>query len=183
VVEWRCVVRRADRIQHLALQLTQTGAQVTGRFILYGPDGGAGPLAGTVVGNTLSFNFSVGNSGQGCGNTASGTATVGTSTMTGTFTGKRCNGQSYTNGRFTVSLPSPSRRSSPFAAGGKWTANNYIALGGPGVWTFDIVETPVDVNGSNLTGSVAVANSSLNLGSGSLTARLDGHLRAARAAA
>ena len=151
----------------LGLQLTQRGAQVTGHFNIYGPDGGAGPLAGTVSGTSLTFNFSVGNQGQGCGNTASGIAEVGRSGMTGTFSGKRCNGQSYTNGRFTISLP-PGYRTSAYQVGGKWTTNTPNALG-VGVWTFDISETPVDVNASNVTGSVAVAGSPLNLGSGSLT--------------
>ena len=149
----------------LGLQLTQTGAQVTGQFFIYGPDGGSGPLAGTVSGNTLSFNFSVGNSGQGCGNTASATATVGTSSMTGTFSGNRCNGQPYSNGRFTVSLPS-GYRTLPFPIGGTWAASP--APGG-GTWTFQLSEQVKDVSSSVLTGSVTVSgNDGLHLGSGSV---------------
>jgi hypothetical protein len=151
----------------MALELRQSAAQVTGQFLIYGPDGGAGPLVGTVSGNTLSFNFSIGNQGQGCGNTASGTATVDTSTITGTFSGKRCNGQSYTNGRFTVNLPYP-YRSSPYPIGGNWTMSIPASAGG-GRWNFTISETTVDVTSGSVSGSVAVVSSSLSLGAGTLS--------------
>ena len=153
----------------MALELRQTGPQISGSFLMYGPDGGAGPLSGTVSGNTFSFNFSIGNQGQGCGSegTTTGTATVGTSTMTGTFTGKRCNGQPYNNGRFTANLP-PGFRTSPFPVAGSWTTTVPPALGG-GRWTWNISETIVDLNSSNVSGSGAVTGGSLNLGSGSLT--------------
>src|SRR6516164_5378569 len=45
----------------MALELRQSAAQVNGQFLIYGPDGGAGPVAGTVSGNVFSFNFSIGN--------------------------------------------------------------------------------------------------------------------------
>src|SRR2546429_6865544 len=64
------------------LALTQNGAQVSGNIQAFGK---AGPFAGTVSGDTLSFNFSVGMGGQGCGNAFSGTATVGGRAMNGTF--------------------------------------------------------------------------------------------------
>ena len=151
----------------MALELKQTDAQVTGNFFIYGPDGGAGPVVGTVSGNTLTFNFSIGNQGQGCGNTASGTATVDATTMTGTFTGKRCNGQSYANGTFTVNLPYP-YRASPYPLGGNWMMNIPAAAGG-GRWNFTISETAVDVSSGTVSGSVAVVSSSLSLGAGTLS--------------
>lgn len=148
-------------------QLTQNGSQVSGQINFYGPDGGAGPFAGVVSGTTLTFNFSIGNQGQGCGNTISGSANVTTSTMVATFSGHRCNGTPYTNGKFTVSIPAVFR-TSPYSVGGIWTTVTPPVLGG-GRWTFNISEAPVDVNGSNVTGSVVVNGGTLNLGSGSLT--------------
>lgn len=44
----------ADTLQ---LQLTQTGAAVTGTLFVFGPDGHSGPFAGTVSGDTLYFNL------------------------------------------------------------------------------------------------------------------------------
>jgi len=151
----------------MALELRQSAAQVTGQFLIYGPDGGAGPLVGTVSANMLTFNFSIGNQGQGCGNTANGTAAVDTSTMTGTFGGKRCNGQSYNNGKFTVKLPYP-YRSSAYPLGGKWTMSVPASAGG-GRWDFTISETTVDVTSGSVSGSVAVESSSLSLGAGALS--------------
>ena len=149
------------------LQLDQTGAQVSGQLSIFGPDGGGGPIVGVVSGTTFNFNFSVGNGGQGCGNTGSGTADVAANTMTGTFSGKRCNGSTYTNGRFTLNLP-PGFRTSPYRVGGTWTAFIPSPVGG-GRWTFNISETAVDVNGGNVSGSVAVTGGSLGFGSGSIT--------------
>ena len=150
-----------------ALQLEQTGAQVTGQLSIVGPDGGGGPIAGVVSGSTFTFNFSVGNGGAGCGNTASGTATVATDTITGTFSGKRCNGSTYTNAKFTVSVPYP-YRTSPYPVGGNWTMNPPAAAGG-GQWNFTILEMSVDATRGNLSGSVAVVSSSLSLGAGTFS--------------
>ena len=95
----------ADTLQ---LALTQTGAAVTGTVGIFGPDGKGGRFAGTVSGNTLYFNFSVGHQGQGCGNAISGTATVSAHNMVGTFSGHDCKGGSVTNGTFTVQACSSS---------------------------------------------------------------------------
>ena len=83
------------------LVLTQSGAQVTGTISAFGH---AGPFAGTVSGNTLYFNFSVGHQGQGCGNAISGTATVGTRSMTGTFSGHDCAGGHHFEASFQKKL-------------------------------------------------------------------------------
>jgi hypothetical protein len=151
----------------ISLDLTQTGSQISGTVNLFGPDGGAGPIAGVVSGNIISFNFSIGNGGQGCGNSVAGSATVSSTSITATFSGRRCNGRTYTNGRFAVSAPSVFR-TSPYPVGGTWTANIPPAVGG-GRWTFNISETVTDVNGGTVAGSVSVAGSSLNLGSGTLS--------------
>lgn len=87
--------------------------------------------------------------------------------MTGTFSGKRCNGQSYSNGTFSAQLPYP-YRSSPYPLGGNWTMNVPASAGG-GRWTFTISETTVDVSSGSITGSIAVASSSLSLGAGTLS--------------
>ena len=154
----------------MAFELRQTEAQVTGQFFIYGPDGGAGPLVGTVSGNRLNFNFSIGNSGMGCGNTGSGSATVEASTMSGTFSGKRCNGQSYTNGSFTLNLPYP-YRAYAYPIDGTWTANIPAAAGG-GRWTFTISESTVDVTSGTVSGTVAVSSSSMNLGAGTMSGKV-----------
>ena len=148
-------------------QLTQSGSQVTGQIAFYGPDGGSGPFAGVVSGTTLTFNFSIGNQDQGCGNTISGSANVTTSTIAATFSGHRCNGKTYTNGKFTLSLPT-GYSTSAYPLSGIWTATVHPLLGG-GQWTFNITETALDVNGSTLNGSVAVSGGTLNLGSGALS--------------
>jgi hypothetical protein len=75
-----------------------------------------GPFSGTVSANMLVFNFSLGgNDGQGCGNAISGTATVSSvntmtspgsntaNSMTATFSGRDCSGNTITNGTFTAS--------------------------------------------------------------------------------
>jgi len=150
-------------------QLTQNGAQVSGSINFYGPDGGGGPFAGVVSGTTLNFNFSIGNQGQGCGNTVSGSANVTTRTIEATFSGHRCNGQTYTNGRFTVSIPAEAPvRTSPLPVGGIWSNVMPAALGG-GRWTFNISEAPIDANGSTVSGSVSVSGGTLALGAGTLT--------------
>jgi hypothetical protein len=158
----------------LQLNLQQTGAQVTGTiFHLLSQ---SGPFVGTVSGSTISFNFSVGNSGAGCGNAISGTATVSsvnqmitppnaTSTISGTFSGKDCTGNPVTNGTFTTSLDGFSATRFPIA--GTWTGFLPPPLGGGG-WTWTLAQNG-DVNGGNLTGSVTVANNTLNLGTGPVT--------------
>ena len=55
-------------------------------------------------GNTLSYNFSYGNGGTGCGNAISGTAIIGPTLLTGVFDGQDCTGQAVTNGSMTVLL-------------------------------------------------------------------------------
>jgi hypothetical protein len=160
--------KEQSAVNTLGLSLEQTGAQVTGNMFIYGPDGGAGPLAGIVSGNTFSFNFSIGNQGQGCGNTGSGAATITADTMTGTFSGKRCNGDTYTNGTFKVTLPYPFR-AAPYPLAGTWVFN-VPAVAGGGRWTFNISQTTTDVTGGTLSGSVDVSGSSLNLGPGTMTA-------------
>ena len=152
----------------ITFDLRQSGATVTGQLSVFGPDGTGGPVTGTVSGNVFSFNFSVGNQGQGCGNTASGMATVGTSTMNGTFSGQNCRGQPITNGKFSVSFPAPIFHTAPYAVGGKWTANVPSVLGS-GLWTFNISETVVDVNSSTVSGSVSTSGGNPPFGTGSLT--------------
>jgi len=87
--------------------------------------------------------------------------------MTGTFSGMRCNGQSYANGKFTVNLPYP-YRSSSYPIGGNWTMKIPESAGG-GQWDFTISETTVDVTSGSVSGSVAVVSSSLSLGAGTLS--------------
>lgn len=157
----------ADTLQ---LQLVQTGADVNGTLFVFGPDGKSGPFAGTVSGNTLYFNFSVGQKGQGCGNAISGTATVGAHSMAGTFSGHDCRGGSVTNGTFTVIPPDEGIDSTRLPVSGTWKGNipSLPVLGG-GAWTWVIAQDG-DVNGGNLHGSVNVtAGNALKLDAGTLT--------------
>jgi hypothetical protein len=160
------------------LNLQQTGAQVTGNIYVQAL-AHSGPFTGTVSGNVLSFNFSVGNSGNGCGNAISGTATVNSvntmtpppnntmNTMTATFSGKDCSGGPVTNGTFTVSLD-PGTSVTRFPIAGTWQAFLPPLLGG-GSWTWTLVQNG-DVNGGTLTGSVTVSpDNTLNLGTGTVT--------------
>jgi hypothetical protein len=165
------------------LGLQQIGSQVTGSLYVQ-VLGHSGPISGTVSGNTLTFNFSVGNSGQGCGDAISGTATVISSntmtprpntmnTMTGTFSGKDCTGNPVTNGAFTVSLQDPTLQdqtasATRFPVAGTWKSPLPPALGG-GSWTWTLAQAG-DVNGGALTGSVTIsADNTLNLGAGTVT--------------
>lgn len=164
------------------LALSQTGARVTGNIVVQVLSH-SGPLVGTVSGNTLTFNFSVGNSGAGCGNAITGTAIVSsvnqmiappnntTNTMTATFSGKDCDGRSVTNGAFTASLPTSDIQSlsaTRFPVAGTWMGLVGPLLGG-GSWTWTIAQDG-DVNGGNLTGSVSVsADNTLHLGTGTIT--------------
>jgi hypothetical protein len=160
----------ADTLQ---LQLQQTGATVTGTLLVFGADNSRGPFAGTVSGNTLYFNFSAGNHGQGCGNAISGTATVNAKSMAGTFSGHDCKGGSVTNGTFTLVPPVDTIDTTRLPVSGTWTGNipSLTVLGG-GAWTWVIAQAG-DVNGGNLTGSVNVtSDNALNLGAGSFTGTL-----------
>jgi len=138
----------------------------------------AGPLSGTVSGNILTFNFSYGNGGNGCGNAVSGTATVGQTTMTGTFSGHDCAGQPVTNGTFTCALEGSSSSpginqglltSSPYRVAGTW--NNFLAADlGSGNSTWVMSEEQGDVFQRTFSGSVSVvAGNTLRLGSTSFT--------------
>jgi hypothetical protein len=167
----------------VGLTLQQTGALVTGSIYVQAL-AHSGPFTGTVSGNVLSFNFSVGNSGNGCGNAISGMATVSSvnmmtappntmNTMTATFSGKDCSGGPVTNGTFTASLQDPSIQdqtasATRFPIAGTWTAFLPPPLGG-GSWTWALVQNG-DVNGGTLTGSVTVSpDNTLNLGTGIVT--------------
>ena len=160
----------ADTLQ---LQLKQTAATVTGMLLVFGPDGTGGPFAGTVSGNTLYFNFSAGNHGQGCGNAIGGTATVSAKSMVGTFSGHDCKGGPVTNGTFTVVPPVDTIDTTRLPVSGTWTGNlPSLAVLGGGAWTWVIAQDG-DVNGGNLTGSVNVTtDNALKLGAGSFTGTL-----------
>lgn len=159
----------------LHLQLNQTGATVTGTVGVSAPDGtgSQGLFAGTVSGNTLFFNFSVGNHGQGCGNAISGTATVSAQSMAGTFSGHDCKGGTITNGTFTVVPPVDTIDTTRLPVSGTWTGTiPSLAVLGGGAWTWVIAQDG-DVNGGHLTGSVNVtSDNSLKLGAGSVTGTL-----------
>jgi hypothetical protein len=146
------------------LVLTQTGADVSGTISALGH---AGPFAGTVSGNTLTFNFSVGMGGNGCGNAIAGTATVGASSMTGTFSGHDCAGQAVTNGTFTCALD-PGLTTTRFPVAGAWVGALPPAMGkGTSTWVFS---QGGDVNGGSLTGTVNVTGgNTLGLTSGTVT--------------
>jgi hypothetical protein len=168
----------------IQLGLQQTGTQVTGSLFVE-VLGHSGPFTGTVSGNTISFNFSVGGDfGKGCGDAISGTATVSSAntltprpntmnTMTGTFSGKDCAGGPVTNGTFTASLQDPSLQdqslsATRFPVAGTWKGLLPPPLGG-GSWTWTLAQDG-DVNGGNLRGSVTVSpDNTLNLGIGAVT--------------
>jgi len=162
--------------------LHQSGAQVTGSLYVQ-VLGHSGPFTGTISGNTISFNFSVGNSGNGCGNAISGVATVSSvntmtarpntmNTMTATFSGKDCSGNPVTNGAFTVSLQDPTlpdqtASATRFPIAGTWQGFLPPPFGG-GSWTWKLAQDG-DVNGGNLSGSVTVSSdNTLNLGIGTV---------------
>ena len=151
----------------VTLVLTQAGAQVTGTI---GAFGNAGPIAGTVSGNTLIFSFSEGNHGLGCGNAISGVANVGGNGMTATFSGHGCSGEPVTNGTFTVNGPSPPWSTMRYSATGTWTFILFVQGVGGSALTLNIAQDG-DITGGNLTGSASASatNNALKLGSGSLT--------------
>jgi hypothetical protein len=155
--------------------LKQTGAAVTGLVVVFSPDGSnaQGPIAGTVSGNTLFFNFSVGNHGQGCGNAIGGTATVSAQSMAGTFSGHDCKGGTITNGTFTVVPPVNTIVTTRLPVSGTWSGKiPALPVLGGGAWTWVIAQDG-DVNGGNLTGSVNVtSDNTLKLGAGSFTGKL-----------
>jgi hypothetical protein len=150
------------------LEITQNGAQVNGDIGFFDS---AGPFAGTVSGTTLHFNFSVGNNAQGCGNGISGTANVGTNSMTGTFSGQDCFGHPVTGGTLSALFGPAQIRTQAYPVGGTWVGNVPPPAGiGGGTWTWTISEQIVDVYSSTVSGSVAVsASNTLSLGSGSFT--------------
>lgn len=159
------------------LEVSQSGSQLTGTINAIGH---SGLFAGTVSGNTITFNFGqTGNQTQSCG-ALSGTATVSstntmtssgpntTNSMTGTFSGKDCAGNSITNGTFTGSPVMTIDSATRFPLAGTWTKFLPPTLGG-GTWTW-ILAQDGDVNGGNLTGSVTFANgNTLGLGAGTVT--------------
>jgi hypothetical protein len=160
-----------------ALVVTQTGAQLTGGINVLGH---SGSFAGTVSGNTISFNFSQrGDQSQQCGS-LSGTATVisantmtssapnTTNSMSGIFSGKDCAGNPITHGTFSASPVNVYLSATRFPVTGTWTGFVPPPLGG-GSWTWTLAQDG-DVNGGNLTGSVTFANgNTLNLGTGTVT--------------
>jgi hypothetical protein len=160
-----------------ALVVTQTGAQVTGGINVLGH---SGSFAGTVSGNTISFNFSqTGSQSQQCGS-LSGTATVSsvntmtssgpntTNSMSGIFSGKDCAGNPITNGTFSGSPVMSFLSATRFPVAGTWKGPVPPPLGG-GTWTWVLAQDG-DVNGGSLTGSVTFANgNTLNLGTGTVT--------------
>jgi len=169
----------ADQVgaSSFALVVTQTGAQVTGGINVLGH---SGSFAGTVSGNTISFNFSqTGSQSQQCGS-LSGTATVSsantmtssgpntTNSMSGIFSGKDCAGNPITNGTFSGSPVMSYLSATRFPVTGTWKGGLSPALGG-GTWTWTLAQGG-DVSGGNLTGSVTFGNgNTLNLGTGTVT--------------
>jgi len=159
------------------LTVTQTGAQFTGDI---GMLGHSGKVAGTVSGNTISFNFTqTGDQSQQCGS-LSGTATLSstntmtssgsntTNSMSGTFSGTDCSGKPITNGTFSGSPVMSILSATRFPVTGTWKGPLSPALGG-GTWTWTLAQGG-DVNGGNLSGSVTFANgNTLNLGTGTVT--------------
>src|SRR5262249_31532374 len=127
--------------------LTQNGAQVTGDAEFSDPVEGDhhGPFAGTVSGSTLTFNFSAGMGGQGCGNALTGSAAVGPTTLTGTWSGHNCAGGAVSNGKLTLSFPSGGRTQA-FPIGGTWMSST--GTSGGGTWTFQLSEQVTDVYSS-----------------------------------
>jgi len=160
-----------------ALSVTQSGSQLTGTINAIGH---SGLVAGTISGNMFAFNFSqTGDHTQPCG-ALSGTATVTsvntmtssgsntTNSMTGTFSGKDCAGNSVTNGTFTAAYDMIFNSATRFPIAGTWANFLPPTLGG-GTWTW-ILAQDGDVNGGNLTGSVTFANgNTLGLGAGTVT--------------
>jgi hypothetical protein len=171
------------------MTVQQVGSQLTGTIgaFVWGDRGfpHAGPFAGTVSGNTISFNFMIGDRGNGCanGNTINGTATVNsvntitdtdpitTNTMTATFSGRVCSGGSITNGTFTASFSRPFLSATRFPIAGTWNGALPPELGG-GTWTWRLAQDG-DVSGGNLTGSVTFENGNTsNFGTGTVTGRV-----------
>ena len=151
------------------LTLTQTGSEVSGQgaFTDSVEGGHVGPLLGAVSGNVFQFNFSVGMGGAGCGNALSGTATVGSTTMVGTWSGHNCAGGPISNGKLSLNFQ-PDLSATRFPVMGTWTGTLTPGLGG-GASTWTIAQTS-DVNNGTLSGLVTVADSNtLKLGSGSIT--------------
>jgi hypothetical protein len=149
--------------------LTQNGSEVTGDAAFNDSVEGDhhGPFAGTVSGSMLTFNFSVGMGGQGCGNALSGTASVGATTLTGAWSGHNCAGGAISNGQLALSLQ-PGLRTQAFPVGGTWMSTT--GTSGGGTWTWQLSEQVTDVNSSVLTGSVTVSGSDrLHLGSAAVT--------------
>ena len=160
----------------LRITPTQNGSQVSGDMQQF--FGHAGPFAGTVSGNTLTFAFSVGMGGAGCGNAITGTASVGLVTMTGTFSGHECSGGPITNGTFTATLEGASSSpgiipgqvtSAPYTVAGTWIHGAPDSLGG-GTWTWVFSDEQGDVFQRTFSGTVTVsADSKLHIGSTTFT--------------
>jgi hypothetical protein len=159
-----------------ALSVTQSGSQLTGTINAIGH---SGLVAGTISGNMFAFNFSqTGNQTQPCG-ALSGTATVTsvntmtssgsntTNSMTGTFSGKDCAGNSVTNGTFTAAYDMTFNSATRFPIAGTWKAPAPPPLGG-GSWTWTLAQNG-DINSGNLSGSVTFSPDTLNLGVGTIT--------------
>jgi len=157
-----------------SLIVSQSGSQFTGTI---GMIGHSGVVAGTVSGNTITFNFSqIGSQTQPCG-ALNGNATVTsantmtsspntTNAMTGTFSGTDCAGKAITNGTFTGSLTTINS-ATRFPIAGTWKSFVPSALGG-GTWTWTVAQNG-DVNGGNLSGAVTLSPDPLNLGVGAIT--------------
>ena len=157
-----------------SLIVTQAGSQFTGTI---GMIGHSGVVAGTVSGNTVTFNFSqIGNQTQPCG-ALSATAVVTsvntmtsvpntTNSMTGTFSGTDCAGKSITNGTFTGALTT-NNSATRFPFAGTWKGGVPPALGG-GAWTWTIAQSG-DINSGTLGGTVTISPDPLNFGVGAIT--------------
>jgi hypothetical protein len=150
--------------------MTQTGAQINTGMSFFDH---SGLFVGTISGNSMSFNFSYGNGGQGCGNALSGTATIGLTAMTGTFSGHDCAGQAVNGGTMSATIRNfsgggPPLRTQAFAVGGTWVSST--GTSGGGTWTFQLSEQVTDFSASVLTGSATVSgNDRLRLGSATVT--------------
>jgi hypothetical protein len=140
----------------MKLLLRQDGGSVTGADSITEDQERGGNVAGTLSGNALAFNL---NFGSNCVRTLSGTATVGTDSMTGTFSGggSGCPEGPITNGRMTLTTRRPTP---PPLSGTTWWGGSPGLVGStPGIfgangWIWQFTQ-----EGSNSVGVVDFSGS------------------------